>query len=152
MCRNNGRFWVLAATIMAMMVAGCSTSRPSFEQNFQGVILKGKKPVEAAKVRFLTSKSDGGCDVKGADAVTDKQGRFRMSQKYNAAWLESDDAAVRSYRLCVLANESWEPVWRDVRRTPPQSVDFECDLADRSTDKCWVSWDKDGYKRGSWSR
>jgi hypothetical protein len=144
MAKNNGLF--VTFLITTAVLAGCAgLSPPPHEQQFQGVILKDKKPATSMRVRLVNGAADD-CAAKGLEAVTDKRGRFKINHAGTAS------RAQRPYVLCVESDDSWEKLWSDTRTPAPHSLEFECDLADRTRDKCWVSWDKEGFKRGSWSR
>ncbi|GEM_PF-6121436 len=145
MCPNHGMF---IAFIVALLLGACaSTTTAPHEQQFQGVILKDKKPAAGARVRLVTTAADD-CRAKGGlETETDKRGHFQLSRVN-----KGDGDAARPYQLCVLSDDTWETLWSETRAPAPRSVEFECDLTDKYKDKCWVSWDREGLKRGSWSR
>jgi hypothetical protein len=151
MGKNKGLFFQLRITLIAapalLALAGCSSILPSgTEQQFQGSILKEKKPVVGARVRLFDQRADN-CEAKSVlETTTDKRGHFQLSRA-----TRSDDSP-RPYALCVRTDDTWETLWNDTRGPTPHSVEFECDLADKFKDRCWVSWDKEGFKRGTWSR
>jgi hypothetical protein len=141
--------WFFIPVVTMTLVTGCA-SRPAYEQEFQGLITKDKKAAAAVRVRLIAGSADT-CDKKGLDAVTDGKGKFRLRQTYKPGVFDTGSTA-RLYRLCVQNGDTWETLWAQVKAPPPKTVDFECDLADRFADKCWVSWDKDGFRKGAWNK
>jgi hypothetical protein len=88
---------VLVCVVLALVVtdAGCSKRRGNRPQTFPvtGVVTMGGKPLAGATVMFNPVASDG----SGAIALTDEQGRFKLT-----TFDSGDGAVVGEYRVAFV--------------------------------------------------
>jgi hypothetical protein len=134
------------ATLLAVL-AGCTAKAP-YNQNIEGIVLRGDNAIENIRVRFLSAYLEGACDAPGLEAVTNKDGKFTFSQKYVPSVTENYAVVVHPYRLCIFIDGRWQQAWSVSTGPAPGSIVFKCYVAEdnKKIEKCFVSWDKQEFK------
>jgi hypothetical protein len=124
-----------AVVALVCAVLGCSEA---YEQAIRGHVMDGNKPAAFLPVRFISSGAEDNCDLPGAEAITDRMGRFEVRQTYKPSALESLAVVIHPYRLCVQKSGHWERIWHETTGPAPTRLELECQLAGEA--ECGAGW------------
>lgn len=130
---------------MITIVAGCVAPKP-YEQNIEGVMLKGGVPVANVTVRFLSEYPDDSCEGQGLEATTDESGKFSFKQIYAPSKTENYAVVIHPYRLCMSAGGQWKTIWKLKTGPAPGKIAFRCEIDGKGDSVCKVAWDGQEYR------
>ncbi|OGW24387.1 MAG: hypothetical protein A2X59_09165 [Nitrospirae bacterium GWC2_42_7] len=136
----------LHSVLLVAILIGCVPA--PYEQKIEGQILNGEKGAEGIKIRFLSKYPENTCEGDGLETVTDKDGKFKISQTYIPSKKEKHAVVTHPYRLCYFADERWLTAWKHKTGPAPHNIAFRCymDESNKRIEKCLVSRDKQEFK------
>ena len=125
--------------IATLALAGCGRP-PAYDQHIGGTLTRAGNPASSQHVRFISSEAQGMCASPNGETVTDDQGHFGFTLRYEPSWFEAIDVVIHPFRLCVLEGSDWRSVWEFTSGPAPERLEFRCNLDALARPPCDVSW------------
>ena len=125
--RDVGRARV-AVLVAALVALGLGCSRvAAYEQVFALHVTRGINAAPNIRVRLLSGPSVT-CESTGVEGVTDSRGAVLLRQRYQPAGVERFVVRVHLYKVCVMQEQAWLPIWSLTTGPAPARMDLECEL------------------------